>query len=341
MIVRIFDGSNKVLPTVFGDEFAPDAAPPDKFVDNTVRVFKLAPDGTKGEFIRTDPPFPEGYVGTYIHNIKNKEDEGMPAKIQAPEKADLKKDFERLSCKIDQLAKEYGVSWSVVRRWLQEAELIEKPVVKAEQSHNDHIAETPTAVCPVKPQEVRLEKSCHIEGHEVFDKSLADLTIADVCMAETIMSETESPHPRAIPPVTGITVNGIEPENFKEAMNAAFLKKDDLQAAFERLTLDDEFTALNDEPIPFFPNHNYIPEHHIIAEEIVCLLDLKQQDYGVDNIKKFGSAGCLVRASDKIERLINLTWLQKSIANFESVEDTWMDIIGHGILGLMEVRSRR
>jgi hypothetical protein len=78
--------------------------------------------------------------------------------------------------------------------------------------------------------------------------------------------------------------------------------------------------------------------HHQIAKEIADLLDKKRTDYGTENIKKFGSHGVLIRVSDKVERLINL---QDKEPNFESLEDTWKDIAGYAILGLIELREGR
>ncbi len=60
----------------------------------------------------------------------------------------------------------------------------------------------------------------------------------------------------------------------------------------------------------------------------------KQRDYGRGNIAKFGAQGVLVRASDKIERLINLQRRGVDPAN-ESVADSWQDFAVYGIIGMM------
>jgi len=99
---------------------------------------------------------------------------------------------------------------------------------------------------------------------------------------------------------------------------------------------DNGFTAADEEPIPYI----LAPDHHDVAEEIACLLDRKGQDYGTENIKKFGSYGVLVRVSDKVERLINLSRKEGQV-NFESVEDSWKDIAGYAILALIELREGR
>ena len=38
-----------------------DEDPPEGFINNTVKVYKLNPDGSKGEHLRDMPAFPEGW----------------------------------------------------------------------------------------------------------------------------------------------------------------------------------------------------------------------------------------------------------------------------------------
>ncbi len=64
------------------------------------------------------------------------------------------------------------------------------------------------------------------------------------------------------------------------------------------------------------------------------LLIEKQKDYGSGNILKFGERGVLVRASDKLERLINLLENDKEPKN-ERIEDTWMDLRNYAQIALM------
>lgn len=78
-----------------------------------------------------------------------------------------------------------------------------------------------------------------------------------------------------------------------------------------------------------------------IAKEMSELLILKQKDYGPKNIVQCpvgAETGVLVRVYDKLSRLSNLL---KSGAepNNESLEDTWKDIIGYGLIGLMLYRN--
>ncbi len=60
----------------------------------------------------------------------------------------------------------------------------------------------------------------------------------------------------------------------------------------------------------------------------------KQRDYGRGNIAKFGAAGVLVRLSDKVERMVNLSRRGDSPAN-ESVADSWLDAATYGVIGMM------
>jgi len=71
------------------------------------------------------------------------------------------------------------------------------------------------------------------------------------------------------------------------------------------------------------------------SKECDELLIEKQKDYGPQNILKFGELGCLVRASDKVERLINLIQNGKDPAN-EKIEDSWKDLRNYAQIALME-----
>ena len=64
------------------------------------------------------------------------------------------------------------------------------------------------------------------------------------------------------------------------------------------------------------------------------LLCSKQNDYGHGNILKFGMTGVVVRASDKGERLKNLTAAGAKPRN-ESLLDTFFDVIGYAVIARM------
>jgi hypothetical protein len=69
----------------------------------------------------------------------------------------------------------------------------------------------------------------------------------------------------------------------------------------------------------------------------LSLVDLwcsKQADYGHGNITRFGDLGVIVRMSDKVERLKNLD-KTGAAANNESVMDSWRDLLGYAVIGMM------
>ena len=68
------------------------------------------------------------------------------------------------------------------------------------------------------------------------------------------------------------------------------------------------------------------------AQSVYPLLRSKMDDYGYDNIQRFGRDGLLVRLHDKIARLENLTGAHP---NHESVDDTLRDLIGYCLIGCL------
>lgn len=78
-----------------------------------------------------------------------------------------------------------------------------------------------------------------------------------------------------------------------------------------------------------------------VMREYLELWKKKQKSYGPGNIAKFGELGCLIRSTDKIERLRNMIYLnRKNPLADESVEDTWLDLMGYALMGLMCHRGR-
>lgn len=77
-------------------------------------------------------------------------------------------------------------------------------------------------------------------------------------------------------------------------------------------------------------------QESVHKQSAICddLLINKQKDYGSGNITKFGERGVLVRASDKLERLINLLENDKEPKN-ERIADTWRDLRNYSQIALM------
>ena len=70
------------------------------------------------------------------------------------------------------------------------------------------------------------------------------------------------------------------------------------------------------------------------AVEVSTILSKKQKDYGPNNIARFAEKGLILRLHDKIARLENLLEKQYDASN-ESIEDTYLDIIGYSVIGMM------
>ena len=71
-----------------------------------------------------------------------------------------------------------------------------------------------------------------------------------------------------------------------------------------------------------------------VATQIAETVISKQHDYGHQNILAFREKGLVVRLTDKMARLTNLIWNSSSPRN-ESIDDTFVDIAGYAIIGLM------
>lgn len=73
------------------------------------------------------------------------------------------------------------------------------------------------------------------------------------------------------------------------------------------------------------------------AEEAASLLIEKHKDYGPLNILNCPAGpemGLIVRLHDKLARLTHLYQMGTEPSN-ESLQDTWMDIMNYGHIGLM------
>lgn len=72
-----------------------------------------------------------------------------------------------------------------------------------------------------------------------------------------------------------------------------------------------------------------------VALANAILFDMKQYDYGSQNIAKFGTFGCVVRASDKFERIRNLYMNRSKRAVNEAITDSFRDISNYMCIALM------
>jgi len=80
----------------------------------------------------------------------------------------------------------------------------------------------------------------------------------------------------------------------------------------------------------------------VIMNELFNILVAKHADYGPLNIAHApGGAmnGLLVRMHDKMARLKNLTY-NNATPNYESIEDTLIDLANYAIIGLLVQRGQ-
>jgi len=75
-----------------------------------------------------------------------------------------------------------------------------------------------------------------------------------------------------------------------------------------------------------------------IVEEAISILERKNKDYSGgtgDNISATGLAGMATRLTDKVSRLRSLVNKPAGEVNFESIEDTLLDILNYSIIARM------
>lgn len=71
-----------------------------------------------------------------------------------------------------------------------------------------------------------------------------------------------------------------------------------------------------------------------ILVQLKKLLVKKNKDYGDENIIELGEKGIAYRLNEKIIRLKNLLESKKT-PEFETIEDTYLDLAGYSVLSLM------
>ena len=80
-----------------------------------------------------------------------------------------------------------------------------------------------------------------------------------------------------------------------------------------------------------------------ILKELQIIMVRKHQDYGPYNIAHApGGAmnGLIIRMHDKLERLQNLYYNKSDTPNYESIEDTLIDLANYAIIGLLVQRGQ-
>ena len=107
----------------------------------------------------------------------------------------------------------------------------------------------------------------------------------------------------------------------------------------DTVVISDFFTAFAILVLDLIPHYDNAEYHMYIkkAEEVLPLLLKKQMDYGYENISRFGLDGIYVRMHDKIARIENLTDQETVEVYNEPLIDSFLDLIGYCIIGIMLV----
>jgi hypothetical protein len=96
---------------------------------------------------------------------------------------------------------------------------------------------------------------------------------------------------------------------------------------------------------------NYLVNLNNIQKEMYEMFARKHLDYGLNNIalggdltvpedKTFSLTGLAIRLTDKISRLKNLLINGKNFVKGEGMEDTFIDIVNYGIIGMLVGRDK-
>ncbi len=126
----------------------PQPEPPEGFVDNTVKVFRLNPDGSKGELVRTMEAFPEGWDDP--HKLrekgfkKQKEDEAMVKPLENREELiQQAKALMQDGLSLTKAAKEVGIGTSTLSVWLKKERQAanQEPIQGSQEPAGDSVAQ--------------------------------------------------------------------------------------------------------------------------------------------------------------------------------------------------------
>jgi len=79
---------------------------------------------------------------------------------------------------------------------------------------------------------------------------------------------------------------------------------------------------------------NFLEASRIVSNALSLLVTSKNHKYGKDNIQRFGGQGVFMRLWDKIMRLEQHLFKGTDLGE-ETVMDTWGDVAGYGIVGVM------
>jgi len=158
----------------------PEPEPPEGFVDNTVKVFRLNPDGSKGEFLGTMPAFPEGWddpakrkMTRNLRQQKNIEEEERMRAVSLDKEKMVAKARELMSQgrSMNKAAQELGVPIGTLAYWL-----------KKDKEHTP--TPEPAAAANQEPEQEKVESATQSVAQEE-----PEITVKDVLQYKLAQKE--------------------------------------------------------------------------------------------------------------------------------------------------------
>lgn len=169
-------GANALINTEPKEE-----KPPEGFIDNTVRVYKMNQDGSNGEHLRDIPPYPEGWDTKFNPSIKR----AIPDEMEGDET----------------MPKTQVENWpEIIKRGMELIEKGTKPYTAAAQLVKEYSL-------PIKPQSVypKLKKAMEnkasgkpvgeVKAEKPSREELLDLTTAESETEQQNAGDTEANQP--------------------------------------------------------------------------------------------------------------------------------------------------
>ena len=169
----------------------PEPEPPEGFVDNTVKVFRLNPDGSKGEFLGTMPAFPEGWddpakrkMTRNLRQQKNiEEEEGMRAVSLDKEKMVAKaRELMSQGRSMNKAAQELGVPIGTLAYWLKKDKEQTPEPKPAEAGNQEPIQGSQEPAGDSVAQGAPFDEAA-------FNPDKPEITVKDVLMCEAAQRE--------------------------------------------------------------------------------------------------------------------------------------------------------
>ena len=159
----------------------PAPGPPEGFVDNTVKVFRLNPDGSKGEFLGTMPAYPEGWDDP--QQFREKGFQKKKEEVKEMPKKDI--DFEAIVARAKQIMTEQDVSlYKASGIVAQETGLHRTTVYNRAKAMEQTPEPEPVAVGSQEPEREEAESATQSVAQEE-----PEITVKDVLMCEAAQRE--------------------------------------------------------------------------------------------------------------------------------------------------------